>query len=410
MFSTRGRRFETLRPDQLTLTLANGVSSSWQATRQLLMGSRRRTLILIVAIAMVFVGRPPVETAAAVSAVPFLDRYLAGDFDGAVTVAAAVKDARDVRAAIERDGPAWIGGGPDAPRRRLGAAAFALEFTHARLETDWRVLWPLLEWGCDQFRRGDPPTEAERIWQLGVLAVSGRAQGFVRLETGSPPEWAVGPTTRIDLDTLREYAGKTGHLAHAIARFPDEPSLLLATARLVFGRFEFEPSRNTKTPTLAEVAELRRSGRLRALAFLAAIRTHPALAREADMRAGHIHYAMGSYATALDLERFALAGSPDARIGYLAHFIAGRALVAMKRPEEAAQELEQAVALQPRAQSAILALSALQASSGGLTPSFAALRRALDSHDPFDDPWRLFLYGDYARWPELRTALRGAVR
>jgi hypothetical protein len=372
--------------------------------------SRRSRSIFVAAIAMIFVSRPGVRTADVVSAHPFFDRYLAGDFDGAVSAAGAIEDSDAVRAAIVRDGPAWIQGGPDVPRRRLAAASFALEFTHARLESDWRVMLPLLEWGCDQFRRSGPPTETERTWQLAVLAVSGRARDFGRLEIGPPPDWAVGPTKRIDLATLDKYASQTGHLAHAIARFRDEPRILLATARLSVGLFEEESTRNAKSPPLATFVQVRRTGRLRALAFLDAIRAHPALASEAHMRAGHIHYAMGSYATALNLERFALAASPDARIAYLAHFVAGRALVAMKRPEEAAQAFERAIALLPRAQSAVLALSALQSASTVMTPSFAALRRALDSRDPFDDPWRLFGYGDYARWPELRAALRRAIK
>jgi tetratricopeptide (TPR) repeat protein len=306
-----------------------------------------------------------------------------------------------------REGAAWVRSGPDTTRRRLAAASFALEFTHARLETDWRALVTLLEWGCEQLR-GGPPTESERTWQLAVLAVSGRAGDFGRLQIGPGPEWAVGPITRIDLATLREYAGKTGHLSHAIARFPDEPRVLLATARLSFGRFEGEPTRNEKV-TSVDLKGFRRTGRLRALAYLDAIRAHPALELEAHMRAGHIHYAMGSYNTALRLERLALAGSPDVRTAYLAHFTAARVLLALERPDEAARDFEAAIALQPRAQSAVLALTVLQSSSTTDTPSFAPLRRALDSHDPFDDPWRLFGYGDYARWPELRAALRGAI-
>jgi hypothetical protein len=369
--------------------------------------SRRCKSIFLAAIAMVFAGRPGVRTADVVSALSFFDRYLAGDFDGAVTAAGAVKDPDDLRAAVVRDGPAWIQGGPDVPRRRLAAASFALEFTHARLETDWRTLMPLLEWGCDQFRRSGPPTEPERSWQLAVLAVSGRARDFGRLQIGPPPDWAGGPTKQIDLATLSKYASQTGHLAHAIERFPDEPRLLLATARLSFGLFEEESARNTQFRPLVSVVQLRQIGRIRALAFLDAIRVHPALAPEAHMRAGHIHYAMGSYVAALRLERLALAASPDARVGYLAHFVAARALTAMQRPDE---EFEKASALQPRAQSAVLALSALQSASDVMTPSFAALRRVLDSHEPFDDPWRLFGYGDYPRWPELRAALRGALK
>ena len=72
------------------------------------MHSRRGTSILIAAIAMVMAGHPAVDTAGGSSALPFLDRYLAGDFDRAVAAAAGIRDPGDVRDAIVRDGPAWI--------------------------------------------------------------------------------------------------------------------------------------------------------------------------------------------------------------------------------------------------------------------------------------------------------------
>ena len=55
---------------------------------------------------------------------------------------------------------------------------------------------------------------------------------------------------------------------------------------------------------------------------------------------------------------------------------------------------------------AVLAMAALRVTAPAMDPPFAVLRSALDSHDPFDDPWRLYGYGDYPRFPALVAALR----
>jgi tetratricopeptide (TPR) repeat protein len=228
-----------------------------------------------------------------------------------------------------------------------------------------------------------------------------------------PPSW-LGDMSRpmrrpMDLETIRRNAERTGHLAHILNRFPDEQRVVVAAAMMAVTRTDGEPSRNfSRVP--ASVVQGQRAARLNALSYLDALRQDPRIEAEAHVRAGHIHYSMGSYSTALEIERLAQRTAQDPNTGYLAHLFAGRTLVAMDRRDEAVAEFDQAVALRPRAQSAVLALAALRVTAPAMDPPFAVLRRAMDSHDPFDDPWRLYGYGDYIRFPELVAALRKAVK
>lgn len=369
-----------------------------------------RLAVVALALGLFAFGRPVVRASQAVSAAALLDTYIGGRLDEAVTAAVAIRDADDVSAAIQTEAPAWIESVPsDVARRRLAVAAFALEFTHARMETDWRKLRPILEWSCELLRRARGPTEGERTWHLAALAVAGRARDFGRFELGPPPPWTTDSTRSLDIRVVRRYAETTGHLGHTLRRFPDESRVLFATAMLAVAPFEGEPTRNS--PKVASPsAAVQQQGRLRALAFLSAVRADPRLEAEAHVRAGHIHYAMGSYSSALSLERLAQRTAADPATKYLAHLFAGRIHLALRQPDEAAREFEQAIAIAPRAQSAILALSALQASSDTMTLSMARLRQSLDSRDGFADPWRLFGYGDYVRWPARRAAMREALR
>jgi tetratricopeptide (TPR) repeat protein len=370
-----------------------------------------RFAVSALALGVLVCGRTVVRATDDISAAGLLDTYIGGRFDEAVATAAAIDDADDVRAAIEREAPAWIEAVPsDAARRQLAVAAFALEVTHARMERDWRKLWSILEWSCDLLRRSGPPTDRERTWHLAAIAVAGRARDFGRLVVDRPPPWTTAPARSLDIPTLRRYAGTTGHLGHMLQRFPDEPRVLFATALLAVAPFEGEATRNPSRAMTTDHAAMQQQGRLRALAFLNALRADPRLEAEAHVRAGHIHYAMGSYSSALGLERLAQRTAADSATKYLAHLFAGRIHLALRQPPEAAREFEHAIAIAPRAQSAILALSTLQATSDTTIPSLTLLRQSLDNRDRFADPWRLFGYGDYVRWPARQAAMREALR
>jgi DNA-binding FadR family transcriptional regulator len=358
--------------------------------------------------ALLLMGRPVDRTADVVSTGPLLDTYLRGDFDRAVTAASSIRDMEDFSRAIERQAPDWIAAStPDAPHRRLAAAALVLEVTHARIETDWATLRPLLEWACQILKKGGPPTEGEHRWHLAVIALAGRARDFGRLSQ-EMPDWATNAMARQDGNTLRAHVQTAGHLAHTFARFPDEPRVLMATTMIAAAPFDNEPAR-TPPRQSSGTGDIVRRGRITSLAFLQALQDDSRLAAEAAVRAGHIHYAVGSLTSALDLERLAQRTAQDPDTAYLAHFTAGRILQAMHLAGDAASEFQQALALRPRAQSAALALAAIRATEAQ-TRAFDLLRPALDSHSPFDDPWRLYGYGDYVRWPDAIAVLRVLVR
>ena len=42
--------------------------------------------------------------------------------------------------------------------------------------------------------------------------------------------------------------------------------------------------------------------------------------------------------------------------------------------------------------------------------AFELVRRSLSERPNGDDPWRLFDYGDYVRWPVLIADVRKAIR
>lgn len=361
----------------------------------------------ILASAFLLSGRPGAQTD---TAVEFLDTYFQGRFDDAVAAAARVRDADAVGRAVARDAAAWIDAdsrGRD--RSRLAVAAFVLEFTHARTESDWRTLYPLLEWACALLRSGGPPTEGERQWHLGVIAVAGRARDFGRL-TPMPPDWARVMVMQSDPATLGKNVFKSGHLAHTAARFPGEPRILLAATMMAVSMYDTEAPRRYRDGAADPVAALQRTGVKSSLIHLEALlHAEPALAAEADMRAGHLQFALASFGKALALERSAAHAARDPETSYLAHFLAGRVLAAMKRSDEAAVEFQKALDVRPRGQSAALSLAALR-TAAEQTQAFDLLRPALDSHSVFDDPWRLYPYGDYVRWPDTRAAIREALK
>jgi hypothetical protein len=64
----------------------------------------------------------------------------------------------------------------------------------------------------------------------------------------------------------------------------------------------------------------------------------------------------------------------------------------------------------PHAQSASIALAQLLLRDSQAEPAMALLDRTLVERPDGDDPWRLFAYGGYNRWPALIADVRKAVR
>jgi tetratricopeptide (TPR) repeat protein len=349
-----------------------------------------RTTCLVVAglLAQVEV-RPPMP-----AALELLDRYSRGDHAGVMLALATVHDVEALTRAIQSNGLRWTAGiGPDQePRRRLVAAALALEFAHSRLETDWRSVRSLVEWGCDLLRKG-PPTEGERHWHLAALAVAGGA-----LDDGllfKPGKW---------------FDRTFDHLAHAEARFPGEPRILLAR------RFAVRASAGVGSLTLftleprldrPEFEPRDRQVEIRGLRSLA---DDPEVGAEAVLRIGYLALVGLRFEEALTSFDSAAQLSSDPYVVYLARFLSGRTLERMGRLGEAERAYGHAVQAVPRAQAAVLAYSALLIRAGRTTDAHRLAAAAFEDGPAPPDPWRLFPMGDYYRWPRAIEQLRGALR
>ena len=138
-----------------------------------------------------------------------LERDRQGEFDAVLRELAAEKDPRRLARVFIRAADAWtVRDLGSARQRRLAAAPLALEQTHARLASDWRVLRETVEWTSKELARGQP-SPAERTFVLAVVARGQRARDSTWL-------------TRTGGSAQRH---ATPQLDRAMDRFPDEPRL-----------------------------------------------------------------------------------------------------------------------------------------------------------------------------------------
>jgi predicted Zn-dependent protease len=95
---------------------------------------------------------------------------------------------------------------------------------------------------------------------------------------------------------------------------------------------------------------------------------------------------------------------------YLAHFIAGFSYEHEKRYQDAVREYAAALEAVPHAQSASIALAQLLLRDNQADAAFDLITRSVTERPDGDDPWRLFAYGAYVRWPVLIADVRKAIR
>lgn len=340
-----------------------------------------------------------------------LESYYSGDHDGAVTRAAAMPDLGPLRLRFVQDTPSWIAADPaNADRRRAAVAGFLVELAGARLEADWGRLSDLIEWTCAQLLRASgPPTAFERSWHLATTALAGRAR--VRV-------WLLGPYARLPHQKpLKRALQKDDppsplHLMHAIERFPDDPEFQLA--RIVawtWGR-DAEPMRNMRQTWVDNLNRLEgsRPAQLEAITAFQPLIALPAVAAEAHIRTGLIYVTVSDHAAALKSFEAAQPIAKTTQLKYLSHFLAGRSLEALQRPDEALAQYERALEVVPRAESATIAWASLQFVRNAPEPSIALINKTFDKPSPLPDPGRLVGYGAYLHWPEIKAAMRAELK
>jgi tetratricopeptide (TPR) repeat protein len=349
---------------------------------------------------------------AAASAPPvlleFLNAYAAGRYDESVTAAASIDDLAPLRLQFVRDVPGWIAAdSAQSGARRAFAAAFLVELSHARLESDWGRLSDLVEWMCVQLRLG-AASEFELAWHRASIALASRARERVWLLGDYPLLPQQRPPARLPPSKNPS----PQHLIHALDRFPNDPQLRLA--RIVawtWGR-DSEPARNVGDFGAAISARRRASvadAIVALTAFAAETLDDKNVAAEARLRIGQLQFSVGNMQAAL--ESFESAKAADAPVvRYAAHFLAGRTLETTIRPDDARREYEAALQILPGAESAAVALASLQFVHDDRAAAVALFQQTFERAAREDDPGRLASYGSYMHWPRLRDEMRARLR
>jgi hypothetical protein len=350
---------------------------------------------------------------------PLLDRYASGQFEEALrpVTTATRSQARTLRSALVSTGHRWIHAAPDdLGHRILAAAAFALEFEAIRAEKgDWDRLDFCtgrcgLEWGCTILKARGEADDAERRWHRASFALAGGVRDWSFLLT---PLTAPTPRTRL-----------SGHALHALARLPDDPHARLARAVAAASRNivadEMDvPRIDERTsqapmlpmnPYLAElVASRTQSSLVYAQQLFVALLDDPVVGPEARMRLGYLFWRSGQYDQAIAAELGAAEATTDADLRYRAYYTAGLAAQSAGNLAEAEALYSRALEARPQSQSATIALAALQFLRGDAGSAYDAIESSRTGRPRDDDPWRLFLYGDYPQLGARIVDLRKSV-
>ena len=283
-----------------------------------------------------------------------------------------------LNSALRREGTEWMlaKGAAEANRRRLIAATFALDVAGAGLETQAANVPPLVEWACEQIRRR-PPSEAERSWHVASLALLEGTGSLQAVET---------------------------HLAHASARFRDEPAWQRARVWLADSRtLNVHPRQPLPAPRIAFPSSLASE-----YESLAAV---PEFAGDAWLRIGFLHFLAGQYADARHAFTSAqLADTANARTRYLTQLFIGWMFEREQKHTEAVGAFRAALTAEPRGRTAAAWLAARYAIAGRAADAETVAAESLSNDADGDDPWRTFYRGDWTRWPQLIAASRAALK
>jgi len=320
-------------------------------------------------------------------------RYASGDREGAVAEMSGWPDSR-VRGEVPIFNREWQGSGGDATKhgvwRQISVrAALMLHSDCAqRARRDGKPPRPheSAAWSIAQTLKDDPAhrTFARRWYE----AMAGLAAGENRW--GAALDW-----------------GERG-----LRDFPDSVDMLL-----VLGAIE-ESIGAQATPGVTEEALLDASARdmrsrLRERlekargALRSAVAADPSRA-EARLHLGRVAWRLGDAGEARSALEDVLARSPEAATAFLAHLFLGRLDEDAGRLDEAARSYEAALAIDPRCQSARLALSHVRLRLGDTAAARAEVETALTAggHRLKDDAFWLYPWGPSVGVEDRLKALR----
>ena len=299
------------------------------------------------------------------------DRYLAGQYAAVVQQLTAGGDESEAFRRFRLEASRWIATDPAATSlRRRAAVALALEVAALEMLHAWAPCRELLDWGAAELRQ-EPSSRFEAAWVRAAAALGFRAQDM---------RWLVDQ----------------GFLTRAKSRHPDDPHIRFLS---VAARLTVPGSGWLAVPDDDAQA-------------MAAMTGDAVVGVDADLRLAQLYLQLQTYDRALHHAWRVTSRASDPPAVYLGRFLAGRALEGKGDTKAAAAEYEQALGALPGAQSATLALAALEANGGDGSRGLRRAERALVEAGPAEhmDPWRLMPYGEFRRFPELISQLREGLK
>lgn len=306
-----------------------------------------------------------------------LDRYAAAP-DAVVRDMAAAHSLSDLTSSLRRDGTAWMlaKGAGEANRRRLIAATFAIDVAGAAIDTAPKDVTPLVDWACDQVRKR-LPSDAERQWHIAALAL---------------------------VEGLGNLQAVEAHLAHAVARFPDEATWKQTRVWTTDQRtLNVHPRQPVSSPRITFPEMLAAQYR--------ELTTVPALAADAWTRLGFLHFLAGQHAEARAAFAHAdQAATADGDTHYLSQLFSAWMSERDGHRDAAQREFRAALEASPSGRTAAVWLATGNQIDGHLSEAQAIATRSLSHAVARPDPWRTFYRGDWQRWPTLIAAARKALQ
>lgn len=333
-------------------------------------------------------------------------RYLNGDRTAVLAEIGAAADVTRLARDLRQHADDWA----DRDRRwgakpRLAVATFLLEVAAVRLEHDWRRVRDLVELGCTLTRSVAPDDPALLTWHLAALALA---------------EGAADTRLLLSDSQIQGIEEQFGHLAHSRHRFPWEARFRLAEVVVrEMGISDTAPPRDQPWRTDEEWRSVRVGGamelalrreRRQALERFEPLLTLAGVADEARLRTAHLLYQLHQDAAALEQLRLARANTSDPFVIYISHLLTSMIDARGAEPASSEASLRRALETVPRAQSATQLLAARLFLAGRADEAYTLGEQLAADRTPPPDPWRLFGYGDYRRFPDLIAQLRIAVR
>jgi len=332
-----------------------------------------------------------------------LDRYADGDHTAVVS---RLRDAADLSATVRlyRNAASdWIDADDDAARRRIAAAALALELASpgSPQPCSTAVHWdqwlehrrPLLYWAAGVIGRTLRVQPGEREWYLAAIAM---LQAMIEFRGDRNAYWP-------DAERL---------LLTAMARVPDEPRYQLARAIGLEQRYEYGTRRMQRSEVLGafEKALTLGDNDVAAEVQLRFIEQYLDANEETSEATGPITDPDRRAAAAEMLARARAAerAATDDFVVYMSRFF--RARIHDRLDQRAAAEAGYRAAREvyPTAQSASLALATLLYMRGEKAEAQRLVDAVLASPGA-EDPWRVYHLQDYRRLPLYIDQMRAAL-